>query len=114
MIRNKFVALTLALASVASVSTSAYAFPHFGLHRNPETAQTQDTRISVVVHNKSSWFRDVKVGDRVYTVMPHASLEIKAPVGTPVYTETTGARHTKGDLLFAVKPELQNKTISID
>ena len=112
MIRTRIVALTLALAATAS--TSAYALPHFtGLHRHPAASQ-QDARVNIHLYNRAPMFRDVKVEGKVYTVLPHQTLTIKAPAGTAIYTESTGGLHRKGDLLFAVDPRMQNATLSID
>jgi hypothetical protein len=115
MIRTRIVATksaTVILALAAIASTSANALPHFGgVHRHPAA---QDGRVTLHLYNKAPLFRDVNVDGHVYTVLPHQSLLIKAPAGTPVYTETTGGLHTKGDLLFSVGTQLQNATVSID
>lgn len=117
MIRTQLVAAklaTLALVVGAAVSStsSAYALPHFGIHQHP--ADPNDARILVDVYNKSESFRDVMIEGHVYTVLPHHTLTIKAPEGTPVYTETTGAMHHKGDLLFSVDRSMKNKVLSIN
>lgn len=108
----KIVSFALLLGAVASTSTSAYALPHFGLHRHP--AETNDSRVCVKIFNQGMFFRDVKIGEHVYTVMPHEFLEVKAPEGTPVYTNSTGALHHKGDLLFAVSRTMHEKTVTIN
>jgi hypothetical protein len=41
-------------------------------------------------------------------------LSIKAPAGTNVYAEDAGRLHRKGDVLFAVGPQLQEKTLSLN
>jgi hypothetical protein len=110
MIRTTLPAFVLALAAAAS--TSALALPHAtGLHRNPPVP---DTRIRVSVYNKGIMFRDVKIGGRVFTVLPHQAILVKAPAGTGVYAASPGATHRPGDLLFAITPDEQNKTIDIN
>lgn len=106
------VSFALLLGAAAFTSTSAYALPHFGLHRHP--AETNDARVCVTIFNGSSFFRDVKIADHVYTVMPHQALQVKAPEGTPVYTNTTAAMHHKGDLLFAVNRKMNDRTVTIN
>jgi murein DD-endopeptidase MepM/ murein hydrolase activator NlpD len=112
MIRTRLVALTLALAAISS--TSAHAFPHFGIHRNPSAAVQPDSRIAIVLYNKSSTFRDVKVDGRVYTVLAHTGLAIKAPAGTPVYAESMVPLHRRGDVLFTIREDQRDKTVVID
>jgi hypothetical protein len=117
MIRTQFVAQTLAgflLVGITAVSpgSPAYALPHFGFHSHP--ADPSDTRIVLDVYNKGNIFREVKIEGKVYTVLPHQSLTIKAPQGTPVFINSTGALHHKGDLLFSIDPSMKNKVLSID
>jgi hypothetical protein len=100
------------LIMAGAIASAANALPMFHLHSHVQ--QTQDTRIVVHVYNKGFMFRDLKVAGKTYTVLPHEEIEIKAPVGTEVYTESTSFDHRKGDLLFAVKPEMKDKTISIN
>lgn len=84
------------------------------LHLHPGAAQSQDIRISVRLYNRGHLFQDVKVGDKVYTVMPHQSIRIKAPAGTAVYADSTGQGHRKGDLLFAVSAQVKDSTITLN
>jgi len=98
-----------AIAPAASASPIGRLF-----HLHPRAAQTRDTRISLQVYNKGFIFQDVKVAGKIYTVLPHQWLGIKAPAGTEVYTESTSFEHRKGDLLFAVTPEMKGATISIN
>jgi hypothetical protein len=113
MIRTKLVALTLALAAAASTSTSVYAaWPGLTVHQHPDT--TQDSRITIRLYNPGLTFRDVQVDGHTYTIQPHQTVTIKAPAGTAVYAGSTGAGHRKGDLLFAVTPALQDKTLTVN
>jgi hypothetical protein len=116
MIRTKIVALTLAVAATAATAaTSANASPHFPrLHRHPGAPQTQDARLTVHVFNPNVVAREVKVDGRVFTLAPHQMLSIKAPAGTNVYAEDAGRLHRKGDVLFAVGPQVQEKTLSLN
>src|SRR5438067_2162967 len=78
----RLLVVSLVLGAAVSTSTSAFALPHFGVHQHP--ADTADDRIEMDVYNKSTSFRDVKIGDHVYTLLPHATLTIKAPEGTGI------------------------------
>jgi hypothetical protein len=113
MIRAKLVALSLAFAATAS--TSAFAWPHLPkLDRQPSAATQPDTRVTVYLFNPNSSSREVRVGERIYAMQPHETLTIKAPAGTNVYAESTGRLHTKGEVLFPVIPQLQDKTLSFN
>ena len=103
----------LVLAVGATASTSAYALPHFGIHRHPG-AQQNDGRITIQVTNKAHFFRDIKVDGHVYTVLPDQLLTIKAPAGTAIYADSTGGLHHKGDLLFQVNKNMQGATVTIN
>jgi hypothetical protein len=115
MNRHRFSVVTifaLVLALGATASTSAYALPHIEVHRHPDIRK--DGRVMVHVRNRASLFRDVKIGDKVYTVLPYEGLTITAPVGTQVFAASRGANYRKGDLLFAISPQMENATVSID
>ena len=102
----------LVLALGATASTSAFALPHIGLHRHPSTEK--DGRVTVHVRNTAGMFRDVKIGDRVYTVLAYQALRITAPAGTQVFAASPGATYNKGDLLFAINPQMENAIVSIN
>lgn len=108
----RFALSALVFGAAASTSTAAYGLPHFGVHRHPGVPQ--DGRVAVDLYNAGPNFRDIKVANGVYTVPSHGVLAIKAPAGTAIYTETTGALHKKGDLLFTIEGTMQQKTVTID
>lgn len=111
--RNYAVTLfALVLAFGATASTSAYALPHIELHRHPSTEK--DGRVTVHVRNTATMFRDVKIGDKVYTVLSHHALTVTAPAGTEVFAASPGATYRKGDLLFAINPQMGNAIVSIN
>ena len=117
MIRTQFVAhklaaLALVVGAAISSASTAYALPHFGIHAHP--ADPTDTRVVLDLYNKGNMFRDVKVNGKVYTILPNQSVTIKAPQGTPVFINSTGALHHKGDLLFSVDPSMKNKVLFIN
>jgi hypothetical protein len=117
MIRNQLVVanlIAIALLGGASFSSTpaAYALPHFGLHQH--LADPNDTRVNMQVYNKGETFRDVKIEGRIYTLLPHQYLNIKAPEGTGIYTNSTGSLHRKGDLLFSVDRSMKNKVLTIN
>ena len=98
----------LALSASAAVSP----FSHM-VHMHPHTAQV-DERVSLTLYNKSGSFRDVQVDGKIYTVLAHNSLFIKAPAGTVVFTKTTMPFHKAGDALLEVTPKLNNQKVTID
>jgi len=101
-----------AFALAATASTSAFAWPHFlTVHRHPSVP---DTRITVNLFNSNSIARQIKVNDRIYTMQAHQALSIKAPAGTNVYAENAGRLHQKGEVLFPVIPQLQDKTLLLN
>jgi hypothetical protein len=107
--------LLAVLIFAGAIAPAANAFPMGKLfHLHPHSAQTQDTRITVHVYNKGWIFQDLKVAGKTYTVLPHQGIEIQAPAGTEVYTESTSFAHRKGDLLFAVTPAMKDTTVSIN
>ena len=115
MNRNRISAVTLfalVLAFGATASTSAFALPHIGLHRHPSTEK--DGRVTVHVRNTAAMFRDVKIGDKVYTLLAYQALTVTAPAGTQVFAASPGATYRKGELLFAINPQMQNAIVSID
>jgi|GEM_PF-1004187 len=108
-------AVLLVAGAIAIGPAAANASPLGKLmHLHPRASQTQDSRVSILMYNKGPLFQDVKVDGHVYTVRSHGWLAIKAPAGTPVYAASTGMGHHKGDLLFAVNPEMKNATISFN
>lgn len=105
----------LLVAGALAIVPAANASPIGKLmHLHPRASQTQDSRVSILMYNKGPLFQDVKVDGHVYTVGSHGWLAIKAPAGTLVYAASTGMGHHKGDLLFAVNPEMKNATISFN
>lgn len=115
MNRNRVSAVTLfalILTLGATASTSAYALPHIDVHRHPTVRK--DGRVMVHVRNTATFFRDVKIGDKVYTVQPYQGLTITAPAGTQVFAASPGTTYQKGDLLFSINPQMQNAIVSIN
>jgi hypothetical protein len=111
-VSRKALALLVFAAMIAPTANASPLDVMFHLH--PRSTQAQDTRVDLEIYNKGYVFQDVKVAGKVYTVLPHSALKIKAPAGTEVYSESTGFGHHKGDLLFAVTPGMKGATISID
>jgi hypothetical protein len=97
---------------MAPVAANAWPLGRL-LHLHPTVSNSQDTRISVQVFNKGVGLQDLKVDGHIYTVLSHESLTIKAPAGTAVFAASPGYLHRKGDLLFAVTPEMKDAKISI-
>jgi hypothetical protein len=95
------------------MSASALINPFTNVvHLHPRPAQT-DNRVNVTLINKGYGFRDVKIGDRVYTVLESHTLSIKAPVGTVVYAASASLGHHRGDTILTVTPELKDRIVPI-
>jgi hypothetical protein len=100
--------------AVLALSASAMANPLTNLvHLHPRHAQP-DTRVTVVLHNKAIGFRDVKIDGHIYTVQPHGSIEVKAPVGTVVYADSQLAHYKRGDAIVELTAKLKDKQVVID
>ena len=107
--------LLAVMVLAGAMAPAANAFPMGKLfHLHPHAARTPDARITVHVYNKGWIFQDLKVAGKTYTVLPHQGVEITAPAGTEVYTESTSFEHRKGDLLFAVTPAMKDTIVSIN
>jgi hypothetical protein len=112
MIRNRILATGMFALVLGLSTTSAYALPHFGMHRHP--ASERDERVTVHLRNKGTFFRDVKIGDKVYTVLANHALTITAPAGTQIFAASPGVTYRKGDVIFAINPNMENKIVSIN
>ena len=84
------------------------------LHPSFAAKQTKIATVQIKLYNKGDNPQDVKVDGTVYTVLPHAFVTFKALSGTQVYADTIGKGYTKGDVLFAVSPEMKGETISFN
>lgn len=110
---GRSLAVLVLVGVVAPVSGNAWMLHSRTLSNAAQVQKTSDTRISVSFHNVGPIFEDVSVAGRVYTVKANGWLQIKAPSGTAVVAESTGSGHRKGDLLFAVTPEVSNSTVTL-
>ena len=103
------------LLTGATASAPANAWPLGKLfHLHPGAAQPEDNRITFHLTNQDGFIQQVRVDGRVYTLVPHGSLAIKAVSGTEIHAVTAGIKHHAGDLLVAVTPKTQDQTISIE
>lgn len=107
--------LALLLLASATASAPANAWP-LGklLHLHPNAAQPEDNRIAFHLTNQDGFLQQVRVDGRVYTIVPHGSLVVKAVSGTEIHAVTAGIKHHAGDLLVAVTPKTQDQTICIE
>jgi hypothetical protein len=83
------------------------------LHMHPHAAQPEDTRIFFHLANRDGFVQQIRVDGRIYTIVPHGSLDIKAANGTEVYALSSGIKHHAGDLVATANPNLQDRTVSI-
>jgi murein DD-endopeptidase MepM/ murein hydrolase activator NlpD len=108
-----FLAAFLLLGATAPASAAVWPFGKL-LHLHPSATQVQDARITVEIYNRSGLVQQIKVSGRVYTMLPHDGLAIKAPEGTEVFAASDGFKHRKGDLLFAITAKLNLDTVTLD
>jgi hypothetical protein len=106
-------AVLLIAGTIAQVSANAWPLGKL-LHMHPHAARPEDTRITFHLTNQDGFLQQVKVDGHIYTIVPHGALTIKAAPGTQIYAVTSGIRHRAGDLLVAVKPQMQDDTITIE
>jgi hypothetical protein len=98
--------LALSICSVASASAA-------GMDRDVHSTHAKTARVYVTLVNKGSWFRDVKINGRIYTVLPGELLAVKAPVGTTVYAASSFGRYHAGDLILELTPSVDHNRVSI-
>jgi hypothetical protein len=82
------------------------------VHFHPHSAQP-DTRISVILHNDSPIFQDVKVDGRSYTILAHQGLVVKAPAGTIIYADSATGTYRRGEEIAEVRPSLNSRSIHL-
>jgi len=95
----------LALAAAASFPQ----LPTKGVHLHPQP----DTRVTVTLRNPTSFFEDVQIDGRSYTVPAHRGLVIKAPAGTLVLADGPHSFHHRGDVLLQLNAALDNTAITL-
>ncbi|HEY4381315.1 MAG TPA: hypothetical protein VGN01_13270 [Acidobacteriaceae bacterium] len=104
--------LALLVAAAVAAPTSAHAWPLgkiFHLHAN--AGKAADARIDLHLFNRGTIAQDVEVNGKVYTVLPHEGLAIKAPDGTSVYAASMGLGHRKGDVLVKASPSSKGRIV---
>ena len=79
------------------------------IHLHPHVS-VQDDRVFFRLNNPTKSFRDVKIDGHTYTLASHQTLDIKAPVGTLIYSDSRSYSHKRGDLLLEVSTA-QDKTL---
>ena len=105
--------MILSSLAMLALSASAAVSPLNLVHLHPHAAQT-DTRVSVKLLNRCQTFRDVKVGENVYTIQPQHALTIKAPIGTMVYAASRSTFHKRGDALLTLDPQMNQQVLKLD
>ena len=101
---------SLVFALAASGLASPFPNP---IHLHPRV-KVQDDRVLLKLVNDSDGFRDVKIAGQTYTVERHQALNVKAPAGTMIYSESSGRTHHRGDVLLEVTPAQNNTRITLD
>jgi hypothetical protein len=116
----RLVSTSLLVAGMAVVCPSSHAVSLASilhLHSHLTTTSTPKAEVGPLaelqIKNLNVDFRDLKVGNRVYTVFPKHTMVITAPVGTPVYAASSMFhKHAKGSLVTQV--ESGSHTLTVD
>ena len=101
--------LTLLALSACTVASASAA----GTNHDLRAPHTKDTRVSVTLVNKSSVFRDVKIGGHSYTVLPNELLAVKAPAGTVVYAASSFGDYHRGDIMVELTSSLDHSRVAL-
>jgi hypothetical protein len=112
--RNRAFALSLAIliGAGAMAPAKANAWPLGKLfHLHPAADKTQKALVNVQFYNAGRMFQDVLIEGRTYTVKPSDYLRIQAQPGTAVFAASSTLDYRRGDLMFAISPKMNNKTI---
>jgi hypothetical protein len=98
--------------AVVALAASA-AIPPFTnlIHLHPH--DKTDSRVTVLLVNKSDRFRDVKLDGHTYTVNVGSALSVKAPIGTVIYRDSAAPFHPKGEVLIAVKAGMDHQIVDV-
>jgi len=99
----------LALCGCAALSATAA-----GTNRDLRAPHTKNARVYVTLQNKSSWFRDVMIDGKKYTVMPGDLLAVTAPPGTTVYAASPFGRFHKGDAFLKLSPAMDHLRVALN
>jgi hypothetical protein len=113
--RSRTLALSLAIliAAGAIAPARAYAWPLGKLfHLHPAADKAQKALVNVQFYNAGRMFQDVLVDGRIYTVKPHYYMTIQAQPGTAVFAASSTLGYRRGDVMFTISPEMNNKTIA--
>jgi hypothetical protein len=113
---STFALLLTILTPATAVPAHAASWPigHMLPMLPADAPQPDAARITVQVYNHAALVQQVRVGDRVYTLMPYNRVTLKAPLGTAAVALSKSARHRKGDILFAFTPDRNNDTVILD
>ncbi len=101
----------LIAATVASVFPPlVHALPPLGraVHLHPSTSI--DNRIRFNLYNSAMSVRDFEIDGKLFRIAAHQTLTVQAVAGTPVRAGDSAPGARSGDVLFVVRPILQDKT----
>jgi hypothetical protein len=104
----RFIATAILVGAFAPI---ANAGPVGNLHPTFAAKQTKIVIVPIKLFNKGDIPESVKVAGDVYMIAPHSFVTFKAPKGTQVIADTAGKGFNKGDVLFAVSPEMKDETV---
>ena len=106
---SKFLAIAFVAAAAVTGPSIASAAPLPGIfHLHPRTT---DSRIQYTVFNRTNIFYEVRIAGKVYEILPHHVLTVRAPAGTQVYAAMDMHTHKNGALLHELTPEDNSKML---
>jgi hypothetical protein len=106
--------LAVVLIAGAAAPVTANAWPLGKAHLHPGSDDSKAVLIAVQFHNKGTSEQAVKVNGTLYSIPASQSITIKAAAGTQVIADTPGQGYTKGDVLYVVRGDLKNATVSFN
>ena len=99
----------MALCGCAALSATAS-----GTNHDLRAPHTKDARVYVTLQNKSSWFREVSIDGKNYTVLPGELLAVTAPPGTTVYAASPFGRYNKGAAFLKLTPSMDHLRVALN
>lgn len=113
MLRNKAFALVLA----ATLSTPfVYAAPFGNIFHKDKEASTNVSaaKVEVSFNNTAEYPRQIKIGNKVKTLVSKKVTRLEIPAGTTVTAYSSMKTHSAGDVLIVVDSAHPNQTVPID
>lgn len=111
MLRHKVLTLVLA----ATISTPfIYAAPFGSIFHRDAPATASQAKVEVQFNNVAEYPRQIKVGNKVKTLVSKKVTRMEIPAGTSVTVYSAMKSRNPGDVLIVVDAAHPNQTVTID